>query len=202
MKDRLIKARNYICEKKYKWILKPIFFKFDPEMVHDHMSIFLRLMGKFALTRKIAYFYWGYSNPSLEQKILGINFKNPVGLSAGFDKNAELTEIIPSIGFGFEEVGSITGETCGGNPKPRLWRLKKSKSLAVYYGLKNDGCEAIAERLKNKKIAIPIGISIAKTNCKETVDTNKAIEDYFKAYKAFTNVGDYFTINKTFDMVV
>ena len=64
-----------------------------------------------------------------------------MGLSAGFDKNAELTDIIPSVGFGFMEVGSVTGENCLGNPKPRLWRLKKSESLAVYYGLANDGSE-------------------------------------------------------------
>ncbi|MEK7539591.1 MAG: quinone-dependent dihydroorotate dehydrogenase [Patescibacteria group bacterium] len=193
--DTLIRIRNYLAKKKYKWILKPIFFKFDPELIHDNMSAFLHFLGKYTLTRKIAYTFWGYSNPILEQNILGINFKNPIGLSAGFDKNAELTEIIPSIGFGFMEVGSITGEVCAGNPKPRLWRLKKSKSLVIYYGLKNDGCEAIAQKLNNKKFTIPIGISIAKTNCQETVGTEKAILDYFKAYKAFTNIGDYFTLN-------
>ena len=171
----------------------------DPEKIHDRMTAVGKLLGKYSLTQKMANLFWGYSNQILEQNILGINFKNPVGLSAGFDKNAELTEIIPSIGFSFMEVGSITGEICFGNPKPRLWRLKKSQSLAVYYGLKNDGCEAISKRLSKKldstKFAIPIGINIAKTNCKETVDTGKAIEDYFKAYKAFANIGDYFTIN-------
>ncbi|MFA6274431.1 MAG: quinone-dependent dihydroorotate dehydrogenase, partial [Candidatus Paceibacterota bacterium] len=179
----------------YKYILKPIFFKFDPEMVHDHMTKIGKLLGKSSLTKKIVSIFWSYSHPSLEQNILGINFKNPIGLSAGFDKNAELIDILPSVGFGFAEVGSITGEPCLGNPRPRLWRLKKSKSLAVYYGLKNDGAETISKRLQNKKFKIPIGISIAKTNCKETCDTNVAILDYFKAYKAFTNIGDYYTIN-------
>ena len=131
----------------------------------------------------------------LGQNIFGINFKNPVGLSAGFDKNATLIDIMPSLGFGFTEVGSITGEKCEGNPKPRLWRLKKSKSLAVYYGLKNDGCELIAKKLQKNKFPCPVGISIAKTNCKETVDTRIAILDYFKAYQAFTSIGDYVTIN-------
>lgn len=199
MWNKLIITRNYIARKKYKWILKPIFFKMDPEKIHDRMTAVGKLLGKYSLTQKMANLFWGYSNPALKQSILGINFKNPVGLSAGFDKNAELTEIIPAVGFGFMEVGSITGEICSGNPKPRLWRLKKSKSLAVYYGLKNDGCVAISKRLNkklnSKKFAIPIGINIAKTNCKETVDTEMAIKDYFKAYKAFTNIGDYFTIN-------
>lgn len=195
MRDRLVRARNWILEKKYKGLLKPIFFRFDPEEVHDSMSLIGKTLGKFFLTRKIADTFWSYSNPMLEQNILGINFKNPVGLSAGFDKNAELTGIIPSVGFGFMEVGSITGEPCSGNAKPRLWRLPKSKSLAVYYGLANDGCEKIAERLKKVKFSIPVGISIAKTNCKETTDTNKAIEDYFKVYKTFADIGDYFTVN-------
>ena len=195
MFDFLIKIRNYILKIVYKYVLKPIFFKFDPEDVHDHMTSIGIFLSKYIITRKLTEVFFQYSNPILEQKILGINFKNPVGLSAGFDKNATLTDILPEVGFGFEEVGSITGEYCSGNPKPRLWRLKKSKSLAVYYGLKNDGCEAISKRLQNKKFKIPIGISIAKTNCKETTDTDKAIEDYFKAYKSFINIGDYFTIN-------
>ena len=193
--DKLVGVRNYIMQKKYKWLLKPIFFKFDPEVIHDRMSSFLRFLGKYAVTRKMAYFWWGYSNAMLEQNILGINFKNPVGLSAGFDKNATLINIMPSLGFSFTEVGSITGEKCEGNPKPRLWRLKKSKSLAVYYGLKNDGCEIVSKKLNGKKFLCPVGISIAKTNCKETVETEAAILDYFKAYQAFINIGDYVTIN-------
>jgi len=195
MLNKLIIARNYIIQKSYKWALKPVFFEIDPEIIHDYMSMFLHFWGKYVITRKATYACFGYSNSALEQNILGINFKNPIGLSAGFDKNATLMSIMPSIGFGFEEVGSITGEVCSGNPKPRLWRLKKSQSLAIHYGLTNDGCEVIAKRLNGKKFTFPVGINIAKTNCKETIDTDKAIGDYFKAYKAFANIGDYFTIN-------
>ncbi|KKP55690.1 MAG: Dihydroorotate dehydrogenase 2 [Parcubacteria group bacterium GW2011_GWC1_34_10] len=188
-------ARNYLLRKNYWWVLKPIFFRSDPEKVHDRMTSVGSFLSKYNLTKKLTSLIFGYSHLSLNQNILGINFKNPIGLSAGFDKNAILTDILPSVGFGFIEVGSITGEYCEGNPKPRLWRLKKSKSLVVYYGLKNDGCESIAKRLTNKKFSIPVGINIAKTNCKETIDTNKAIADYFKAYTAFTNIGNYVTIN-------
>ncbi|OGI94260.1 dihydroorotate dehydrogenase (quinone) [Candidatus Nomurabacteria bacterium RIFCSPLOWO2_01_FULL_40_18] len=179
----------------YKSIIKPILFRFDPEDVHNNISAIGRFLGKYSLSRKIAGALWNYLNPALNQKILGIDFKNPIGLSAGFDKNAELIQIIPSVGFGFMEVGSITGEACAGNSRPRLWRLKKSKSLAVYYGLLNDGCEAIAKKLKGEKFRIPVGINIAKTNCLETVDTEKAIADYFKAYQTFANIGDYITVN-------
>jgi dihydroorotate dehydrogenase len=131
----------------------------------------------------------------LEQTVFGIKFNNPIGLSAGFDKNAELTQILPSVGFGFAEVGSITGNKCEGNPKPRLWRLPKSQSLVVYYGLKNDGAEKIAARLKHKKFQVPIGISVAKTNSPTTVDVVAGIKDYAKAYEAFADIGSYTTIN-------
>lgn len=167
----------------------------DPEMVHDSITLVGRFLGSNPLTRGTTRALLSYSHPALEQKILGIRFKNPVGLSAGFDKDALLTDILPSVGFGFAEVGSITGEPCEGNPKPRLFRLKNHKSLVVYYGLKNEGCEKISERLKNKSFAIPIGTSIAKTNCKATVDTDKGIADYVKAFKKFTGIGDYFTLN-------
>ena len=159
------------------------------------MSALLRVAGKFWITRKIAYLSWGYAHPALRQEILGIKFQNPVGLSAVFDKDATLIDIMPSLGFGFTEVGSITGEPSEGNPKPRLWRLKKSKSLVVYYGLKNEGCEAVASKLKGKKFPLPVGISIAKTNSKETVADDSAVADYFKTYREFAGIGDYATIN-------
>ncbi|KKU48656.1 MAG: Dihydroorotate dehydrogenase 2 [Parcubacteria group bacterium GW2011_GWA2_46_9] len=167
----------------------------DPEDVHDRMIGVGKFLGRYAITRRTTAFLFSYSHPMLEQNILGINFFNPISLAAGFDKNAELIDILPSVGFGFMEVGSITGEPCAGNPKPRLWRLVKSKALVVYYGLKNDGAEAIAARLKNKKTTIPLGISIAKTNSEKTIETEAGISDYVKAYEKFINIGDYCTIN-------
>jgi len=179
----------------YGWVLKPIFFRLDPEIAHGCMTAVGRFLGNHTITKKLTKGFFGYSHPSLHQIVLGINFPNPIGLAAGFDKNAVLVGIIPSVGFGFMEVGSATGEPCEGNPKPRLWRLKKSQSLVVYYGLKNDGCEVVASRLCGKQVSIPVGISIAMTNCKETADTARGIEDYFKAYHSLVGLGDYVTIN-------
>ncbi|MFH1200727.1 MAG: quinone-dependent dihydroorotate dehydrogenase [bacterium] len=195
MLDKLTTARNYIMKKKYQWILKPVFFKFDPEMIHDRMSDFLHFLGKYTLIRKIAYFCWGFRDPSLEQNILGINFKNPVGLAAGFDKNAKLIDIMSSLGFGFTEVGSITAKPYEGNPKPRLYRLPEAKTLRINYGLKNLGAEVLYQQLQNKTFSSPVGINIAKTNNIETSEVNKGIEDYFFTYKIFQDTGDYFTIN-------
>ncbi len=181
----------------YKILLKPVFFLFDPENVHDLVTEFGMFLGKFHITRKIVRALFYFEHPMLEQKIAGINFKNPIGLAAGFDKDANLTQIIPEIGFGFEEIGSVTGEPCAGNSGQRLWRLKKSKSLMVYYGLKNQGAEKISGKLKKMKFARVLGVSIAKTNNQETVEESAGIKDYAKAYETFRkeNIGDYFTIN-------
>lgn len=191
----VVSIRNYIIGLLYKNILKPVFFLLDPEFIHDRITISGRFLGSNAFTRLLTSIFFSYSHPALEQQILGIKFKNPIGLAAGFDKDAYLPTILPSIGFGFTEVGTVTGEPCPGNPKPRLWRLKNSKSLVVYYGLKNDGCEEISKRLKDKKFSIPVITSVGKTNNKETVEESKGIADYVKAYKAFTNIGQIFDVN-------
>lgn len=188
-------AKTKFLHWSYTQLLKPIFFKFDPEDMHNFFNKTGKILGRYTLTRKCTELLFDYSDPSLEQDILGIHFKNPVGLSAGFDKNAELTDILPSVGFGFLEVGSITGEPCAGNPRPRLWRLPKSQALVVNYGLKNDGCEIISRRLRNKTFKVPIGISIAKTNNPFFCTTELGVTDYVKAYKAFVDIGDYDTIN-------
>ena len=193
MYEQLISLRNKIFRWKYQHILKPIFFLQDPENVHDKTTNLGRFLGSNILTRKLTNITFNYQNKILQQEILGITFKNPIGLPGGFDKNCHLTKIIPEVGFGFVEIGSITGEPCPGNPKPRLWRLKNSKSLAVYYGLKNDGCEIIKSRIKPCKV--PLGINIAKTNCKETVDLYQGINDYLKSYNTLKHLGDYITIN-------
>ena len=179
----------------YRHIMKPIFFRCDPESVHDRMILLGKSLGGYSFLRKTAAFLYAYQSPALEQKILGIRFQNPVGLAAGFDKNAELIDILPSVGFGFGEIGSITGESCTGNPKPRLWRLPVSRGLVVNYGLKNDGCEAVASRLKERRFFIPIGTSIAKTNSPTTVDLEAGLADYKKAFVSLKDIGDYFTIN-------
>ncbi len=193
--ETLFKLKAGIIHFLYTKILKKYFFLFDPEDVHDGMTKMGVILGDNPITKWKTSLLFSYQNPVLEQEILGIKFKNPIGLAAGFDKDARLTQILPSIGFGFAEVGSITGQRCEGNPKPRLWRLPDQKSLVVYYGLKNEGCEAISSRLSKLKFEFPIGISVAKTNCAATAERAAGIADYVKAYKTMLPVGDYTTIN-------
>lgn len=188
-------SKNTVIHWLYVHVLKPIFFKMDPENAHDLMTKMGKILGNSVVTRKMTSMLFNYSNSKLEQTVLGIKFKNPVGLAAGFDKNAELTQILPCVGFGFEEIGSVTGEPCEGNSKPRLWRLQKSKALIVYYGLKNNGADEISKRLNTKKFSIPIGTSVAKTNNDCTVSVEDGIADYVKAYKLLSHIGSYTTIN-------
>lgn len=188
-------VRNIIISFLYKHVAKPIFFARDPEDTHDHAIKTGKKLGKFKIMRVMTRLAFYFSDKRLEQTILGIHFKNPVGLSAGFDKNAEMIEVFPDIGFGFAELGSFTTKPYAGNPKPRLWRFPKQKSLGVWFGLKNNGIQEIAPRIKNTHSRIPLGMSIAKTNCKETVDTEVGIKDYVECYTALDGIGNYDTIN-------
>lgn len=195
MLEIAIAMRNIVIHLAYVYILKPILFCIDPEKIHDQMVRVGVFLGSTALGKFLTRLAFGYSHPSLRQEIAGIVFENPVGLAAGFDKNAKLTNILSEVGFGFMEVGSITGEPGAGNARPRLWRHPEQKNLRVHYGLNNDGAQKISERLAGKKFALPMGVSMAKTNSPATVDASAAIQDYLKVYRAFKNIGAYHTIN-------
>ncbi|MFA6554063.1 MAG: quinone-dependent dihydroorotate dehydrogenase [Candidatus Paceibacterota bacterium] len=186
----------------YKSILKPIFFKFDPEDVHDFMTYVGEFLGNYSLTRKLTNLIYGYNGPDISKTVDGIKYRTPFLLSAGFDYNGHLGKILPEIGLGGEEVGSVTAKPCEGNPKPRLTRLPKSQSIIVNKGLRNDGVDAVIKRLKKVQLirsALPFvtGISIAKTNCSETADIESGMNDYLYSFKRLNeeNVGDYYTIN-------
>jgi dihydroorotate dehydrogenase len=182
----------------YKHLIKPIFFKFDPELVHDRVTNLGQLLGSNFVTRGLISKLFAYQNPVLTQKYYGLTWPNPVGLGAGFDKDANLIQVLPSVGFGFAEIGSVTWEAYAGNPQPRLFRLPKSQALVVYYGLKNLGVHKIVERIKTYLHSnMVVGVSIAKTNCSRTNTDAAGVEDYFLTlqYLIEQNVGDYYTIN-------
>ncbi len=195
MKNVAVSVRNAIIRAGYRYICKPYFFARDPELVHNQMITVGNMLGRVWLGRALTSLLFNYSHPSLHTTVLGIAFKNPLGLSAGFDKNADLVGIIPSVGFGFEEVGSITGEYCPGNPKPRMWRLLKSKSLVIYYGLNNRGCVVLGQQLRRALFRIPVGTSIAMTNCAANLDRAHGIKDFAKAFRELADVGAYTTVN-------
>ncbi|MEK7457902.1 MAG: hypothetical protein AAB612_00200, partial [Patescibacteria group bacterium] len=148
----------------YTYFLKPIFFQFDPEFAHNQNVLAGKTLGKIPFAKKCIDWMWAYHNPVLTKTIDGITFPNPVGLSAGFDYNGNLTNILPSVGFGFHTIGTVTLKSYVGNTPPRLGRFVRSRALLVNKGLKNDGAIAIIKKLKKCRFEIPTGISIASTN--------------------------------------
>ncbi|HTY39515.1 MAG TPA: quinone-dependent dihydroorotate dehydrogenase [Candidatus Paceibacterota bacterium] len=183
----------------YKYLLKPILFRFDPELVHNVFVSLGELLGRFLLTRTLTSAIYGYHGPEKKKIVDGITYRTPVLLSAGFDYNGRLSRILPSIGFGGEEIGSVTARPCAGNPKPRLTRLPKDRSLVVNKGLKNDGVEVIIARLKAtpRVPGFVLGISLARTNDGKAADLEEGMKDYETSLRKLTeaNIGDYYAIN-------
>lgn len=192
----IVTARNALWSAGYRAAVKPFFFRQDPEEVHEAVGTLGELLGRTSFTRSLTRAAFDYRDPILSQTIRGLFFPNPVGLSAGFDKNAHLARIAPAVGFGFAEFGSVTGRPCGGNARPRLWRLPAEQSLVVHYGLMNDGAVTVAERLEQAGAhPIPFGVSIAKTNDALTDSVEAGIADYCTALTAVAGVADYITVN-------
>jgi dihydroorotate dehydrogenase len=129
---------------------------------------------------------------SLEREVLGLKFKNPVGLAAGFDKNARLIDELACFGFGFIEIGTLTPKAQPGNPKPRLFRLPKDQALINRMGFNNDGVEAAVIRLKRKKSDVIIGGNIGKN---KNTPNEEAFNDYKICFEALYPYVDYFVIN-------
>lgn len=116
----------------YQKLLKPVLFLCDAEKVHNTFIQLGKTLGQFYLTRSLTYLVLGYRSSKEDVVINGIHFPTRIGLSAGFDYNADLTQIVPSLGFGFATVGTITYQAYEGNSRPRLGRLPKSKALLVF----------------------------------------------------------------------
>lgn len=173
-----------IIKYSYQYLLKPVLFQFDPEVVHVAMTSLGEQLGEQKWAKKYLKNNLVISSPLLSQTIAGIKFDSPIGLSAGFDYDAKLTQISGSLGFGFQSVGTITNQPYEGNPRPRLGRLPKSKSLMVNKGFKNLGAVIIASKLANKSFDIPIGISIGRTNS-ASLNQKMSVEDIIAAFKTF-----------------
>ncbi len=176
----------------YGHLVKPLLFRQSPDIVHERMVKSARIFGAFTpavwLMRRVLR---TNATPLLSQTIHGIPFPNPVGLSAGLDKNAELLPLLPAIGFGFGTVGSVTHQVCVGNPRPWFYRLPRSKSLVVHVGLANHGAAKVIERLNHYHTSrlqdFPVVVSVAKTNNPTTCNDTEAIADYIGSLKLLQN---------------
>ena len=191
----LIGLRNNFLWLGYQAI-RPLIFLMEPEQAHYSLKRVGVFLGKFWITRKLTSLLMNYKHESLHTTVDGIEYKNPVGLSAGFDKDGELTKIYPHMGFGLAELGSFTGEICPGNPGKRLFRMVKSKAIVVWYGLNNEGSEKISARLKDEDFGdLRVGINAANSNLTPEFVLKDSIADYLKTMKLFKDVGDYYDVN-------
>jgi dihydroorotate dehydrogenase len=174
----------------YKFLIRPVLFLFDPEAVHHFSFWAIKLFSKLGfsgLFRKI----FDVKDPKLEREVFGVKFKNPVGLAAGFDKNAKLYNEFSDFGFGFVEIGTVTPKPQPGNPKKRLFRLREDKAIINRMGFNNKGVFEAVEQLK-KKHRVIIGGNIGKN---KVTPNEAAIKDYLICFEALFEHVDYFVVN-------
>ncbi len=176
----------------YKSVIRKTLFKYDPEKVHHFTFNMLKNLFKLPLTGALVRKLFVVKDKKLERKLFGLTFKNPVGLAAGFDKNAELFDEFANYGFGFVEIGTVTPKPQPGNPKKRLFRLIEDEAIINRMGFNNDGVKVIAERLRKRKTDIIIGGNIGKN---KVTPNEKAADDYLICFKELFDVVDYFVVN-------
>jgi dihydroorotate dehydrogenase len=176
----------------YKSIIRPILFWFDPEQVHHFTFSLIRFINKIPLVSKLIRVIYSVEDSRLERQVFGLTFKNPVGLAAGFDKNAVLYNELSHFGFGFIEIGTVTPKGQIGNPKKRLFRLKGDQGIINRMGFNNEGVEAIVNHLKNNRGHVIIGGNIGKNTATKPEDYTK---DYLECFKALHPYVDYFVLN-------
>ncbi|NNC44448.1 MAG: quinone-dependent dihydroorotate dehydrogenase [Winogradskyella sp.] len=175
----------------YKVLIRPLLFAFDPEKVHYFTFSFIRFISKIPGIASICRSLYVVNDKRLEKNVFGLTFKNPVGLAAGFDKDAKLYNELSNFGFGFIEIGTLTPKPQDGNPKKRLFRLKSDSAIINRMGFNNGGVHDAVERLKKNK-GVLIGGNIGKN--KVTPNEN-AVEDYKLCFNALFAVVDYFVVN-------
>ncbi|WP_435262467.1 quinone-dependent dihydroorotate dehydrogenase [Tenacibaculum sp. nBUS_03] len=176
----------------YKLIIRPIFFLFDPEKIHYFTFSLVRFLSKIPLVSLFFRSLYQVNDKKLERNLFGLTFKNPVGLAAGFDKNAVLYNELADFGFGFVEIGTVTPKGQVGNPKKRLFRLKDDQGIINRMGFNNDGLESAIKELKKNKGKIIIGGNIGKNT--DTAPENYT-EDYVTCFKELHPFVNYFVLN-------
>jgi dihydroorotate dehydrogenase len=176
----------------YKSIIRPLLFQIDAEKVHHLVFNLLKIAGRFPGIKFLLRAQFCYENTALEKKLFGIKFKNPVGLAAGFDKDARLVDELACLGFGFIEIGTLTPKAQAGNDKPRLFRLPQDGALINRMGFNNEGVAEAVDRLKSRNSDVIVGGNIGKN--KVTPNEN-ALDDYIFSVEALHPYVDYFVVN-------
>ncbi|MBI4061668.1 MAG: quinone-dependent dihydroorotate dehydrogenase [Elusimicrobia bacterium] len=173
--------------------LKPWLFALDAERAHEEILGLLALGAVVPGMREALSLLTGPGGKGLEKTVFGVKFKNPVGLAAGFDKDGRLTSILPGLGFGFLEIGSVTLEPQPGNPRPRLFRLEKQGAILNRLGFNSEGARAVALRLSScPRPSVPLGINLGLNKGASAESAPKA---YAQTFRLLARYGDYFVVN-------
>jgi dihydroorotate dehydrogenase len=175
----------------YKKIISPFLFLFDPEKIHTFTFFLIKVFFKIPILGFIIESFYKVESPKLVRKLFGLTFENPVGIAAGFDKNATHISEFEKFGFGFIEIGTVTPKPQDGNPKKRLFRLKEDTAIINRMGFNNDGVTKIKNRLK-KNYNVLIGGNIGKN---KVTPNSQAKNDYIICFKELYNYVDYFVVN-------
>jgi dihydroorotate dehydrogenase len=176
----------------YKIFVRPLFFLVDPERIHHIVFSSLKILGYIPGIKSILRAIFRYRHKSLERELLGLRFENPVGLAAGFDKDARLIDELSCFGFSFIEIGTLTPKGQPGNDKPRMFRLPQDKALINRMGFNNGGAVSAVERLKQRKSRVIVGGNIGKN---KVTPNEKAMDDYTYCFDVLYPFVDYFVIN-------
>ena len=173
-------------------IFRPLFFLFPPELMHRFVAGMMCFAYSLSPFRKLLRKMFCVEHPALEREFCGMKFSNPVGLAAGFDKDAKLYRAFSTLGFSFIEIGTVTPKAQQGNPKPRLFRIVQDEALVNRMGFNNAGVDAAVEQLKRKRPEIVIGGNIGKNTATSNSD---APSDYIECFRRLYPYVDYFTVN-------
>jgi dihydroorotate dehydrogenase len=176
----------------YKHFIRPILFLIDAEKVHHLVFRLLKISGSVPGFKSLLRSLFHYENPSLARQLFGLTFKNPVGLAAGFDKDARLIDELACLGFGFIEIGTLTPKPQAGNDRPRLFRLPADQALINRMGFNNEGAVAAVERLRRRDASIIVGGNIGKN---KITPNEQALNDYAFCFETLYAHVDYFVIN-------
>jgi dihydroorotate dehydrogenase len=171
---------------------RPLFFIFPPEAMHGFVAGLMRFVYCIPPLRKLIRNMFTVKHPALEREFCGLKFSNPVGLAAGFDKNAKLYRAFSMLGFSFIEIGTVTPKGQPGNPKPRLFRIVNDSALINRMGFNNKGVDAAVQQLKRKRPDVVIGGNIGKNTATPNDD---APADYLECFRKLYPYVDYFTVN-------
>ena len=179
-------------------ILRPLLFAMNPETAHSFVLWMLRIIGRIPLSRWVLRKCYAVEHPSLEREVFGLHFKNPIGVAAGFDRNADVYRELSAMGFGFVEVGTITPRPQTGNPKPRMFRAEENNALLYRTGIANRGLERAISRLRRPRKGTVIGCNIGK-NSITPVENQPA--DYLKLFRNLYQYVDYFTVHVSYNAI-